>query len=1179
MMLQDSQGNNLKLDVNVNQGAWLKYDAAGRQVFKVTGKEGAGAAERYVYNQRGEFVRADVLIAKLNGSTNQQLADINWRDASVREAMYDGSYVDPRGNAIADDKLWTISIENEYDIAGRIQTQRGYFNYDEGRQIGSHWVDVGGLMRSEQKTFYDKDGRNAKTEQWGIASHYWSGFNQADGHVGEIYLQLNQARMQGNKHLGLIAVTRYDAYVEDGKTISAYDAAGNLHHYQYDKKLEGDGESEPNGILPYTNTFKYEYKRFDRYVNVLIEGSSSEPTKRTGTTNLFLNKSGDLVQVVQSHAHEALTKDQHQFFQLDVEGRVLQKEHKTYDKEINAFEEDITNGGRTWRHYYSNQQSLAQISGIGGIQLTQARSYEVMSAQTNLSDRQYLVQTGDTLRSIARMHYGSESLWYVIAEANGLADTSALTQGQSLLIPAVTNSTNQAGDFKTYNPSEIIGDVTPSVPYVPNAFDPQCELVTQIITVAITVAATIATQNHTAGAAIGSWVGQFVGKQLGTYPEMDMDAVLVATATASVSDFLGPHLEFSAATNAAISSMAKYAVNYGVRNALGHEDASFSAREMLASGASAYIEAEYAPAIQDHVFGENSGVTASSFSWSGVGINFFANTVSEGIHYGMQKAFGNNDASWNNRGLISSTIGSSIGTVVGTEIRRQKDWDKAYAKYREDFWDRMFAKPQETTPTLGLDWDRDVSGSEASAPGTAAFALVGLPLSMINAALEKARQKAEGKSIKGVPFYLSNQLTRDDYAYALDKIAFEGRRTDWSMVEDINDFLTPGNFLLDNESIHYLAGGLYGGVREGLQFEFTESVRARANAANQINPGEAGLVMLFQEGLSPYDKLLLSISAAGGYASDASMDNLLAQINSGSNEIDLTYVRAESDAYFDHLRSTDSARSEGWSNLFMNSRTTGNTVNDYFQRYDNIMRADDALLPLGLDFSGAVGTDRAFSRAMNLAFMVAGVAELPALGVTLLGSLAGRGASRVIDDGSVSNRTLPMSSSSEFLGQVDNAFIGLPQSEKINLAFKKIEHVFGSDYANKTREVFDSARKSSVTQSSDLGFFRASGKKPLISLNDDIGNVDVYALTILHETRHLRQFNKLRDSLLPANKALTDADYRRAYNQAKVHWDDYRTHIEKEIFATSTNIWQGQRLGLSSDDLKIFINYYNDFRN
>ena len=76
---------------------------------------------------------------------------------------------------------------------------------------------------------------------------------------------------------------------------------------------------------------------------------------------------------------------------------------------------------------------------------------------------------GDTLRTIARAAWGDATLWWLIADANGLSNPdAALIAGQSLIVPnKVTNFHNTSQTFRVYNPGEAIGDALPLLPPEP----------------------------------------------------------------------------------------------------------------------------------------------------------------------------------------------------------------------------------------------------------------------------------------------------------------------------------------------------------------------------------------------------------------------------------------------------------------------------------------------------------------------------------------------------------------------------------------------------------------------------------------------------------------------------------------------------------------------------------------
>ena len=80
----------------------------------------------------------------------------------------------------------------------------------------------------------------------------------------------------------------------------------------------------------------------------------------------------------------------------------------------------------------------------------------------------YQVRAGETLASIAANLWGDSSLWYKLAEANGLSGQAGLSEGQSLRIPAgVMKNTYNASTFQPYDPADTIGDTSPTKPHPP----------------------------------------------------------------------------------------------------------------------------------------------------------------------------------------------------------------------------------------------------------------------------------------------------------------------------------------------------------------------------------------------------------------------------------------------------------------------------------------------------------------------------------------------------------------------------------------------------------------------------------------------------------------------------------------------------------------------------------------
>ncbi len=84
------------------------------------------------------------------------------------------------------------------------------------------------------------------------------------------------------------------------------------------------------------------------------------------------------------------------------------------------------------------------------------------AGQTSRS--KYVVRAGDNLAGIANTLWGDASLWYLIAEANGLSGPdAALSPGQALTVPfkGPANS-NNAAMYRPYDPASAVGDLSPT---------------------------------------------------------------------------------------------------------------------------------------------------------------------------------------------------------------------------------------------------------------------------------------------------------------------------------------------------------------------------------------------------------------------------------------------------------------------------------------------------------------------------------------------------------------------------------------------------------------------------------------------------------------------------------------------------------------------------------------------
>jgi LysM repeat protein len=120
-------------------------------------------------------------------------------------------------------------------------------------------------------------------------------------------------------------------------------------------------------------------------------------------------------------------------------------------------------------------------------------TYQQINSSNAAGSTSYTVRAGETLQSIAQTMYGDASLWYRIADANGLSSPSAsLPAGQRLSMPTQVGGVhNTASTFKPYDPSKVEGDTTPNMP-MPRGDEDDCGgfgliivMIVQIVVVAV----------------------------------------------------------------------------------------------------------------------------------------------------------------------------------------------------------------------------------------------------------------------------------------------------------------------------------------------------------------------------------------------------------------------------------------------------------------------------------------------------------------------------------------------------------------------------------------------------------------------------------------------------------------------------------------------------------------------
>jgi len=430
-----------------------------------------------------------------------------------------------------------------------------------------------------------------------------------------------------------------------------YDAAGNLTAYNI-TVYASDGVT-----VSYTSSNSFAYALGDSYLQTRHTVNNSAGGPLSGSTTNTYNVDQQLIQYV-----DAQNSGNNRYFLNNAQGQVLtvvQGNDGTYGSNtqyggnaaaMTAFTNALISGSGFFQSanaqyffYDSKGNSVGTFGQLnGGLKANFDVNFTPVSQQYPLEEPpKYVVEAGDTLSIIAMRVYGDASLWYIIAQANGLTDPNAtLTQGSTLTIPnVVTAPHNNAQSFKPFDVSQALGDTTPTQPMPPpphhgggcGGFGQLLVLVVAIVVTIYTAGAAaevlapaastgagafstglgvltgtasvstgVAVTAGAVGAAVGSVVSQGVGIAIGEQSSFNWGAVASAAVTGGIgaglarSGVLGEAadaLDIPSAAEPVFDAAVNSAANQAVDIALGQQNG-FSWAAVAASAAAAPIANE-----------------------------------------------------------------------------------------------------------------------------------------------------------------------------------------------------------------------------------------------------------------------------------------------------------------------------------------------------------------------------------------------------------------------------------------------------------------------------------------------------------------------------------------------------------------------------------------------------------
>ncbi|MDQ8021661.1 MAG: LysM peptidoglycan-binding domain-containing protein [Moraxellaceae bacterium] len=424
----------------------------------------------------------------------------------------------------------------------------------------------------------------------------------------------------------------------------SYDAANVLRSYNvqsYDFRAS-------NNKLKLTTTYTHTYRAGSTYMETgQASQSSGTGAPLPGATERRYNVNGELTAFID-------TKDRktNRYFANGANGQpitAVQGNYSTADMQEEAFGNALLrrdNAVKAQHFFFANGQSVGsfgQLQEAGKFKANFDINYSPVSdGYPANAPSQIVVQAGETLRQIAARVFGDASLWYIIAEENGLVDPDAvLVEGSLLRVPnTVIARSNDAGSYKPFNIGDAIGDTTPTQPAPPPPAGKKCGVIAQIIMVVIAIVVTIYTAGALSGGAGAALAGGGTATSVGGAGVAALSGGLASTSTAI--------------TAAAIGGAAGSVASQAVGMAMGVQDQfSWQAVGMAALGSA--ISAG-SGGMLDKVFGKS--VPTEGFSWANVG-----RAAAQGAAGSAASQLSQGKFSWRETaaGAVSSAIGSAVG--------------------------------------------------------------------------------------------------------------------------------------------------------------------------------------------------------------------------------------------------------------------------------------------------------------------------------------------------------------------------------------------------------------------------------------------------------------------------------------------------------------------------------------
>ncbi|CAM3375318.1 YD repeat-containing protein [Paracidovorax anthurii] len=573
------------------------YDAMNRQTSSL--EQPGGAQVRsiqhiYAFDLAGN--RTEDKIATVNITATQGDQTVNTRFEYHYDALH--RLTSYRGYGVAEDQV------NQYDGAGRVVYSNSL------------------VMR----------GSGNKTPQ------YENRYNRYDA-MGKLQDTRVVVRGTAGDVVSRVDVAYHDA---GGATGLGYDAAGNLKG----NRQVTDGDEGK------ATTTRYEYQflagSYQQTASTAQREGTTATTKTWRDANGFVSNIEQVTGVGDERFNRAFVNDAqgNAIYVNQGAGHVGRIQNPgTY---LGGWVGDSLNPGHVQRQLVANGEVLARYGDAPDSENPPANAGELQKyvdtaefrlnaaplqlKGANLDAIAYTVVGGETLKDIARNVLGDATLWWRIAEANGLAVSGdgQLAAGQTLRVPKLALNANNVETFQPYDPSRVTGSLDAVLP-APAGQGGGCGGLGKIIMVAIAVVVTVYTAGLLSGAsgALGETLIAGVGAMApgGTLgiAEAAIAGAAGSIASQAVGNAIGAQQGFS------WKSVALSALGSAVTNGLGTAD-------WLPKTDSVFASAAMRQAV--------------------------SGTISQGVGtvLGLQPRF-----DW--KGVVAGAVGAGVGASVGQALQ------------------------------------------------------------------------------------------------------------------------------------------------------------------------------------------------------------------------------------------------------------------------------------------------------------------------------------------------------------------------------------------------------------------------------------------------------------------------------------------------------------------------------